>query len=404
MIKFENVFTLVRKNIKHFLKTEKVLVKNATAMVLAEDIISNINIPPQNNSAVDGYAMNYKYIKSIKDKKFKINQTIHAGEDFKKNIKKSECVKVSTGAHLPNYLDTVIMLENVKNIEKNIIQIPKSITQYSNVRKKGEDIKKGKIVLKKNILLQGQHVGILSALGIKEIKVYKKIKIGIFSNGNELVNPGIKKKKNQIYDSNRFMISSLLNTNTISCFDLGILKDNYIPIKNKIMKEKNNYDLLIISGGASFGDKDYIKKIIESNGKVLFSRVSIKPGRPFSIGLLKNKIPIIILPGNPVASFVTLNIFGKYLINHMLGKKNKLPSYFIVKSNFRMKKKIGREEFLRGKIFNKNNMIYVNKFKTEGAGILSSLTWANGLIRLKSNTNLINKNDNLEFYPFESFL
>ena len=194
MIKFENVFTLVRKNIKQFLKTEKVLVKNATAMVLAEDIISNINIPPQNNSAVDGYAMNYKYIKSIKDKKFKINHTIHAGEGFKKNIKKSEFVKVSTGAHLPNYLDTVIMLENVKNIEKNIIQIPRSITQNSNVRKKGEDIKKGKIVLKKNILLQGQHVGILSALGIKEIKVYKKIKIGIFSNGNELVNPGIKKK------------------------------------------------------------------------------------------------------------------------------------------------------------------------------------------------------------------
>ncbi len=248
-----------------------------------------------------------------------------------------------------------------------------------------------------------QDIGIIASIGKNKLKVYKKLNIGLLSNGNELVEPGKEKTSTQIYDSNRFMLSSLTNTNYSNSKDFGILKDNYNSIKQKIEKIKTQCDLIIISGGASFGDKDYIIDIVKSMGKIIFWKVSIKPGRPFALGILEKKTPILILPGNPVASFVIFNIFGKYLIHHIINNKSYLPNYFIVKSNFNMRKKLGREEYLRGKVFFKNNILFADKYKTEGAGILNSTVWANGLIRLRPQLTKVRINDDIDFFPFESF-
>ena len=317
-----------------------------------------------------------------------------------KRVKKNQCVKVSTGAHLPSYLDTVIMLEDVKYINTNLIQLPKILSTKKNVRKKGEDIKKGRTIISKKSILRSQEIGLLASINKIEIKVFKKIKVAIISNGNELVNPGKNKKNNQIYDSNRFMLMSLLKLPCVTVTDCGILKDNYQKIKTKIIKLKNKYDLIVMSGGASVGHKDYVVKIIKEIGSLTFSSLAIKPGRPMSFGILDNKVPVLILPGNPVASFVTFSLFGNFLINCMHGLISKKPNFFLVKSNFSMIKKLGREEFLRGKLLKKNNELFVKKYSTEGAGILSSLAWSDGLIKLNSDVKKIKINDYLQFYPY----
>tara|TARA_A100001011_G_scaffold381270_1_gene449569 strand:- start:2111 stop:3325 length:1215 start_codon:yes stop_codon:yes gene_type:complete len=403
MITTEKAFNLIKKNINKNLKISKVTLKNSLGRFLAEDIKSNINIPPQNNSAVDGFAINYSQKKNNSNLNYKIISEINAGDVFKKKIEKNQCVKVSTGSHLPYYLDTVIMLEDIKYINNNFIELPKILSTKKNVRKKGEDIKKGKIIIAKKSILRSQEIGLLASINKLEIKVFKKIKVAIISNGNELVNPGINKKNNQIYDSNRFMLMSLLKIPCINVTDCGILKDDYDKIKEKILKLKNKYDLIVMSGGASVGHKDYVVKIIKKIGKLVFSSLAIKPGRPMSFGILDNEVPILILPGNPVASFVTFNLFGNFLINCMHGLISKQPNFFLVKSNFNMIKKLGREEFLRGKLIRKNNELFVIKYSTEGAGILSSVVWSDGLIKLNSDVNKIKINDYLQFYPYDIF-
>ncbi len=403
MITTEKAFNLIKKNINKNLKISKVTLKNSLGRFLAEDIKSNINIPPQNNSAVDGFAINYSQKKNNSNLNYKIISEINAGDVFKKKIEKNQCVKVSTGSHLPYYLDTVIMLEDIKYINNNFIELPKILSTKKNVRKKGEDIKKGKIIIAKKNILRSQEIGLLASINKLEIKVFKKIKVAIISNGNELVNPGINKKNNQIYDSNRFMLMSLLKIPCINVTDCGILKDDYDKIKEKILKLKNKYDLIVMSGGASVGHKDYVVKIIKKIGKLVFSSLAIKPGRPMSFGILDNEVPILILPGNPVASFVTFNLFGNFLINCMHGLISKQPNFFLVKSNFNMIKKLGREEFLRGKLIRKNNELFVIKYSTEGAGILSSVVWSDGLIKLNSDVNKIKINDYLQFYPYDIF-
>ena len=401
MINSDKAFELIKRNISAIKKTTIIDIKNALGMILAEDVKSQINIPPENNSAVDGFAVNYNnYIKST-DCVYEVYSEINAGDYFnEKKINKNHCLKVSTGAHLPKFLDTVIMLEDVEIINKNIIRLPKTVDK-KNVRKKGEDIQKGTVVLNKNITLRSQELGMLASINKKKVKVYEKVKVAIVSNGNELINPGKVKKNHQIYDSNRFMLMGLLNQASIDVIDEGITKDSYNAIKSKIVKFKRKYNLIVITGGASVGQKDYIIKIIMEIGKLVFSTVSIKPGRPLSFGLIEKKIPVLILPGNPVAAFVTFNIFGNYLINCLYGIRSKEPKFFNVKSNFKMKKKLGREEFLRGKVFIKKNILYVDKYITEGAGILSSVIWSEGLIRLKSNIKTVNINDDLEFIPYE---
>ncbi len=158
-----------------------------------------------------------------------------------------------------------------------------------------------------------------------------------------------------------------------------------------------------ISGGASSGDKDFIVSAVKNLGEIKFWRVSIKPGRPFGLGVIKNKTPILILPGNPVASFTIFALFGTIILHKMLSGNIKNYKCFHVQANFNMKKKVGREEFLRGRFYKKNNIFYVDKFITQGAGILSSLVWANGLIRIESHVDIIRKGDLLEFIPFEFF-
>ncbi|MBJ56896.1 MAG: hypothetical protein CMP24_01485 [Rickettsiales bacterium] len=401
MIKYNQVKKILKDNVTSIKKTELISLDKATNRYLATEIKSKFFIPPKDNSAVDGFIFNYKQYNISKNKNFVIKGEINAGETSKSKIDVNSFLRISTGGQTPSNLDTVVMQENVVTEKNNIVSINGLIKKGMNVRKKGEDIKKGQLVFSKGHKLRPQDIGMLASLGISRVKVVKKIKIGILSNGNELIEPGKKKKFYQIYDSNRYMLKSFLNKESVDWIDFKIVKDKESSVLKKIKNAKKKCDVLVITGGASTGKKDFMSYAIKEIGTLNFWKVSIKPGRPFGFGILPINKPTLMIPGNPVASFTIFFLFGRFLINHMLGNNNFSHKSFKVKSNFVMKKKKGREEFLRARIFYKNNTMYVNKFKTQGAGILNSLVWADGLVKLDEEKERIKKNEFLEFFPFE---
>ena len=400
MRKFNNIEGLIKSNIKAIKHFDIIKVRNSAGRYLAEDIISSIDIPPSNNSAVDGYLFNYKNFNTNIQKKFISDDEINAGDKIKKTYKLKNAIKVSTGAVIPKFFNMVIMQEKINKIDQHIICKGVIPSRWLNIRKRGEDIRKNNKVFSSGHLLRPQDIGMLASLGLTKVKVVRKVKVGLLSNGNELVDPTKKKLSHHIYDSNRYSLFAFLKKNNLKVNDQGIVNDNYKKIKNKIVLLKEKCDVIFISGGASAGNKDFIIDIIKEIGVLKFWRVSVKPGRPFGFALLNKEIPILILPGNPVACYIIFFLFGKIILNLLQGAKGFKSRYFLVKSNFVMKKKLGREEFLRGKTFIKNNQVYVNKYKKQGAGILNSLIWSNGLIRLRSNVSLVKKDSNLEFYPF----
>ena len=401
MYKYSQIEKLIKNNISVIKETEIIKIKYAKDRCLAENIYSKINIPPNNNAAVDGYVFNYRELMLEPFRKYKASNEIHAGEEEIKSYSTKNAIKISTGAYIPRQFDTLVMQEDIYK-KNQLVSLKKIVLKkWMNIRKKGEDIKKNQKVLSSGHLLRPQDIGMLSSLGLKEVKVIRKIRVGILSNGNELVEPGKEKSNKKIYDSNRYILNSFLDKNHITLLDSGIVKDNSKKIEEKIQLLKKKCDVIIVSGGASSGSKDFIVNIINKIGKVKFWKVSIKPGRPFGFGLIRAGKPILILPGNPVACFVIFFLFGKTLINYLQNNMSYKIKYFFVKSNFSMKKKPGREEFLRGRLFMKNGEMFVDKYSKQGAGILNSLVWSNGLIRLKSNKSYINKNNILEFYPFE---
>ena len=405
MINYEKSFGYLKKNISELKSFELVKIKDALGRYIGGDIYSTINIPPSNNSAVDGYAYKFQDVKHKSFNSLNVISNLNAGEIKVFQIKRFDAIKISTGAILPSSFDSVVMQENIMISENNKIAFKDTLNYFKgmNVRKRGEDIKKNELVFKKHHQIRPQDIGMLASLGLTKVKVFKIPLAAVFSNGNEVIEPGKNKSDYQIYDSNRYLIFSLLQKNKINYKDFGILKDNFKVIKEKIQLVAKSTDLVIISGGASEGAKDHIFNALESIGKVKFWKVSIKPGRPFGFGLIRKKIPVLMLPGNPVASFVIYYLFAKSLINYMMGNRKYKHKSFLVKSNFTMKKKVGREEFLRGKIKIYKGEVFVNKYKTQGAGILKSIVWSDGLIRLRSNTEIIKKNDYLEFIPFEGF-
>ena len=373
----------------------------ADGRVLAQNIISNKNVPEEDNAAVDGFAILNKNI--CIGKKYKIVGVSKPGAPYLKKIKEGNLIKIFTGSYVLkcNSVDTIYMEEDC--IENNgYVIFKKKIISKSNIRRKGEDIKKSKLLFGKGKKLKVADIAQLISLGINKIKVYKKIKVGIFSSGDEVANISKKKKRYQIYDVNKFLLTSLFKKIGCEVFDLGIIKDDYEISKKKLFKSLD-YDLLVTSGGISKSSTDNISKILSNLGNILFWRVKIKPGRPFAFGKLKKTL-FIGFPGNPVAVAVTFFMLVIKLIRRMSGDNNLKLNYSYFPANFSMKTKKGRVEWLRGKIRRKVKKNYLEKFYTTGSGILSSLSQSEGIIEVDANTEYVKKESLLKFYKYEDLI
>ena len=379
-------------------KSELISVEQSENRILSESIISKFNIPEEDNSAVDGYALNLKNNKFF----FSVVGESKPGYPYQKALKTNESIKIFTGSNIlkKNKINSVVMLEDCE-IKEDSIKIKTKFKIGQNIRKKGEDVKKDKIVFLKGRKIRTVDLAQLLSLGIKKIKVYKKIKVGVFSTGSE-INQG-HKKKNHIFDANKITLVSMLNKIGCEAIDLGLIKDDLEETKIKILKNSAKCDLLVSTGGISSSETDMVGKVLSSFGKINFWKLAIKPGRPFAFGEI-NKTPFIGLPGNPVAAIVTFLMLVVDYIKILSGNTYYKMKKNLITSNFSMTKKLGRREWIRGWIIEKNNKLFLEKFKTTGSGIISSISKSEGIIDIDENVEYIKKGEKLVFVPSETNL
>ena len=395
----------IMKKARLIVKTEYIEIDSCVGRILAEDVKSKINVPPSDNSAVDGYGFNY--LNSLKNKSLKIIGSSKPGEPFLQKLMPNTTVRVFTGAPLLKNksscnIDTVIMTEDCSIVGDKVF-LKRLLKKGSNIRLKSEDIRKGNIIMSKGIKIRPYDVGYLASVGIKKLKVYKKINVGVFSTGNEIKKEGIKKNDFKIFDSNKLNLLSLLDRIGCHVQDLGIIKDDLNQTRGKLLESINNCDLVITSGGVAASETDHIIKIINEIGEIFVWKLAIKPGRPIAFGKIKSKF-FFGLPGNPVAVLVTFFMIIVDFIYTISGRTKWPIKYNSLESHLNFKKKIGRTEWLRGSIKEYKNKLKVSKFNNEGSGILTSIAKTDGIIELNEKTEFVTKGEMLKFYKYEDFL
>ena len=394
-----SIFHLLKKIKRFNLGSEIILLDRSINRFLNKDIKSKINLPPFNNSAVDGYALCKNDIIN-NNKKLIVTDRVVAGQKVPHNLKKGEVARIFTGAYMPLNSKTVIMQENVI-LENNKIKIKKMPVYGENCRLIGEDIKKGKKIIFKGKKINSTNINLIAAIGKKMVDIKKKIKIGFYTSGNELSTPTENLRGSQINNSNYYSLNALLNLSYAKTTYLGILKDEEKIITKSILSNIKKYNVIITAGGASVGEEDHLIKIIKKIGKVFFWKAAIKPGRPLAIGKIKNTI-IICLPGNPVSVHLLYGMIIKPFLEYLCGGDLVFPRGVTAKTDFGMKKKNRRLEWLRVNFASSNRELIVSKYKKQGSGMISSVVYADGILEIPENISLIFKGDSFTFYSFDS--
>jgi len=322
MVLVDDALKIIYENTKR-LNSVKVSLGKAYGMVLAEDILSDMNIPPFNKSAMDGYALRYKDISNIP---FSLNVigSVIAGGFSNKKIKDGECIKIMTGAPIPEGADSVIMIEDTEIDSENRIKIMKKVKKGQNICKEGEDIKNGEVVIKQDTKIGGPEIAILASVGRDLIKVYKKPTVGVISTGNEIVEPDKPVIKGKIRNCNGPMLVSLAEALGCRVKYFGIADDNEEKL-SVLIRKGFRCDVLLISGGVSMGDYDLVPEALEKEGfSRLFYKVMVKPGKPLLFGRM-GKTLVFGVPGNPVSNFTSFYIFIKPAVYKMMGRNDYKP-------------------------------------------------------------------------------
>ncbi|MCZ6565884.1 MAG: molybdopterin molybdotransferase MoeA [Gammaproteobacteria bacterium] len=389
-------------------KTEVLPIRDALGRIIAEEIRSKIDVPGHTNSAMDGYAIDGAELPSQGQQAFVVAGTAWAGRPYLGNVKSGECIRIMTGAAMPENTDTVIMQEHVQKDGGNIL-VDNTNKLGQNVRQAGEDIATGEITLTRGNFISPAELGLLASVGISEVRVLKKIRIAFFSTGDELQPVGSVLEKGQIYDSNRYTLYGMLARLGVEIIDMGVIKDKKDAIKQAFNKAALCADVVITSGGVSVGDADFVKETLESIGEVNFWKVAMKPGRPLAFGKIKDAW-FFGLPGNPVSVMVTFYMFVQPALKKMMGSAYHEPLIINATSNTQLRKRPGRIEYQRGvltRIEHSDPTVCnyeVIKTGAQGSGILRSMSNANCFIILPTDSSDVEIGDSVQVLPFEAIV
>ena len=383
---------------------ETVPLARADDRVLAEALAAPLDLPPFTNSAVDGYAVRADDLPTDAERAFAVSGRLQAGGSGLNPIAPGEALRIFTGAPMPASADTVFMQEDVRVEDDGRVVLPPGLKHGANVRPAGEDIPLGHAVLPAGRRLRPQDIGVAAALGLTELQVRRRVRVAVFSNGDEIVEPGTPRGATQLYDSNRFMLIAMLRRIGCEVTDLGILPDEVTRIAAILKQGAQAHDLILTSGGVSTGEADYVKAAVESVGTLVFWRMAIKPGRPVAMGVIDGT-PFIGLPGNPVASFVTFAHVARPAIFALAGTPWSKPIGVQVRAAFGYRKKPGRREYVRSHLRRaEDGALEAVKFPREGAGLLSSLIDTDGLVELSEDITSIEPGRMVEFMAYSLLL
>ena len=350
---------------------ETVGILDALNRVLAEDLHSTIDVPGYDNSAMDGYAVNSEDCLTS-GSELPVTQRIPAGQ-VGTRLEKGTAARIFTGAPIPVGADAVVMQEKCQQVDDKVV-INTVVEAACNVRRAGEDIKSDSIVLSAGSRLRPQDLGLLASVGLAEFKVKRRLKVATFFTGDEIVAPGQALSPGQIYNSNRYTLSGLLQAMNCEIIDLGIVPDTLEATTAVLKQAAESADVVITSGGVSVGEEDYVRIALEQLGELSMWRIAMKPGKPVAFGKVGNAL-FMGLPGNPVSVFVTFLVFARALVLKLQGVDDVLPKRVPVIADFDWPK-IQRQEYLRVKLTQKDGRTVAQIYPHQGSGVLSSASWA----------------------------
>ena len=370
---------------------------------LAEALTTPYDSPRFDNAAVDGYAFNCNDLIQQPDATLPLMATeANAGGSEKLSLKQGYCMRVLTGAQMPKGANTVVMQEDV-HLTNDSVTFPSHYKAHSNWRPQGEDVKAGEVIINQGQLIRPQDIGLAAAVGQAQLRVYNKVRVALFSTGNEVYELGQELPEDGIYDVNRYLLKALLTSLHCEVTDLGILADDFSTIRTALDSASQDHQLIITSGGASTGSHDHIANVLKDLGEVHAWRLAIKPGRPLAFGQLGPAL-FLGLPGNPVAANVCTLMFGQPLIRALSGGGWHRPKSYSQKLGFDVNKKVGRREWLRVFQEQQPNGDYVlQRSASHGSGILTSMTRADGLVEVDEASGNIPAGSLVDFIPFTSF-
>src|SRR5436190_2429467 len=403
MMSVEEAVAIIAAKVTAVQEVETVALANADGRILARDILAPLPLPPFTNSAVDGYAVTSRDLPPDEAQIFPVTGRVQAGASACGPVKPGQAVRIFTGAPVPDGADTVFMQEDVR-VEGNNVVLPAGLKPGANVRPAGEDIPLGHAALKAGQRLRPQDVALAAAFGLTQVDVRRRIRVAVFSTGNELVSPGEARAAPQLYDSNRFMLMAMLRRLGCEVSDLGIFGDEQASLANALQDVAGRNDLLLTTGGVSTGEEDHVKAAVERAGKLVLWRMAIKPGRPVAMGIIGGT-PFIGLPGNPVASFVTFVHVVRPTILALSGAAQERLVPMPVRAAFSYRKKMARREYVRVSLRKGNDgALEAVKFPREGAGLLSSLADTDGLAELGEEVTQVSPGDMIGFLSYASLI
>ena len=398
LMSVEEALELIGERIAPVDDVEDVLVRSAEGRVLVRDVPALVDLPPFDNSAVDGWAVRHADLAREGETRLPAAGRVIAGSAAAA-VPAGRAVRIFTGAPMPAGADTVFMQEDVA-LDGGTVVLPSGLKRGANCRKAGEDIARGAVALPAGRLLRPQDLALAAAVGHASLPVRRPLRVAVFSTGNELVEPGEPLHAAGIYDSNRFALIALLGRLGVAVSDLGVLRDEPERLRQALTAASAEHDLILTSGGVSTGEEDHVRAAVEAAGRLVFWRLAIKPGRPVAMGVITGT-PFVGLPGNPVAVYVTFTFVVRPLLARLMGAEAPRPLAIPARAAFAYRKKAGRREFVRVSLRRGADGGYqAVKYPRDGAGVLTSLTETDGLAALPEDMTALAEGDSIEVYPY----
>ncbi len=386
---------------------ERIFVRSTLGRVLAEDVLSTVNVPGHDNSAMDGYAVRFADLAAEGDTVLRLAGTAFAGRTFAGRVETGQCVRIMTGGVIPEGADTVVIQEVVR-AENDRIVVPPKQRQGQHIRRAGEDLRAGEPAIRAGKIISPAELGLIASLGVAELNVRRRLRVAFFSTGDELCSVGTPLKKGEVYDSNRYTLFGMLTRLGCEAIDLGVVRDEPAVLEAAFRQAAAQADVILTSGGVSVGEADFIRGMMEKLGEVAFWKIAMRPGRPMAFGRIgsdKNPAWLFGLPGNPVAVMVTFYEIVREALQKLMGVSPVEPlPQFRVLCVTALKKRPGRSEFQRGILFRENGEWKVRATGTQGSGVLRSMSEANCIIVVEHERGNVEPDELVDVQPFEGLL
>ena len=394
LLPVDEVERIIRERVVPVAEIETVALNAAGGRVIAGDVKAPIDLPPFDNSAVDGYAVRHADLDPKAETRLAVVARVTAGRAAVRSLAAGAAVRIFTGAPMPAGADTVFMQEDVHTDAETVI-VPSGLKPGANRRLAGEDARAGSIVLPAGRRLAAQDVALAAAVGLTGLHVFRRVRVAVFSTGDEIVEPGTPRPAAALFDANRYLLAGLIERLGAAATDLGILPDDPERLARAIAAAAQTHDLVLTSGGVSTGEADHVRRAVETVGRLVFWRVAIKPGRPVAMGVIPGSRPdagaaFVGLPGNPAAVYVTFARVVRPLLLRLAGAQAVPLVALPVRAAFGYRKKAGRREYVRVKLARSaDGVVEAVKHAQEGAGIITSLTETDGLVELPEDTTTV---------------